>query len=350
MAVLMSGGVDSSAAALILKEAGYDITGITAKMWEGGSRCCDLDDIYRAQRVCHKLGAPHVVLDLTPDFERHVVDPFVRAYMEGRTPNPCAWCNREVKLGRLANLAVRAGFDRVATGHYARIRDLGGNLAFAEPADSRKSQVYFLSLVRPEAIGRLEFPLQDLTKDDAARKVRDRGLPVREGESQDLCFASSGSYEELLGERAGDAALEETRHGDVLDRHGQVIGTHRGHFAYTVGQRFGIKGRRCYVIEKRAASNEIVVAEREEALMNHFVVSALNSFVPFKDLAGRDLKIKYRYNSPQVPARVTNRNGDRLEFATSELCFAPAPGQILACFKGDCLVLGGVIESAGRQA
>jgi tRNA-specific 2-thiouridylase len=341
IAVLMSGGVDSSAAAYLLHRRGHEVTGITAKMWDGASRCCDLDDIYRAQRVCHKLAIPHVVLDLTRDFERYVVTPFVESYLDGRTPNPCALCNREIKLGKIADLAVRAGFDRIATGHYARIRSAGAMRFLCEPADRRKSQVYFLSLVRPEVLNRLEFPLQELGKGRVRQMVLDLGLPARDGESQDLCFVSSGRYEELLKDRAGA-----TGPGRVLNADGRAVGTHSGHWSYTVGQRFGVNGKRCYVVEKLATSNEIVIAERGQALMSRITVTGLNFFLPLEEVKRKTLTVKHRYNSAPVAANIAEVDGERLIITTAVPCFAPAPGQILACYYDNCLVFGGIIETA----
>ena len=340
-AILMSGGVDSSLAAWLLKKAGHDLTGITAKMWEGGSRCCDLDDIYRAERVCHRLGIPHVVLDLTESFERFVVGPFVESYMAGRTPNPCAECNREVKLGRLLGRVARAGFDRVATGHYASIGSREGRSLLCEPRDRDKSQIYFLSLIRQEVLGSLEFPLHDLSKPEVSARVKDLGLPVRRGESQDLCFVGSGKYDQLLQARSGGSGP-----GEVLDTAGHVVGTHKGHQAYTIGQRFGLKGKRYYVIEKRAEENRIVIGERHEAMMSTICADGLNLFVPPESIAGSRLKVKYRYNSPAVVARVLETSPGRLTVSTEEACFAPAPGQILAGYDGDCLVFGGIIDTA----
>ncbi len=340
-AVLMSGGVDSSLAAWILREEGRDLTGITAKMWEGGSRCCDLDDIYRAERVCHKLSIPHIVLDLTRSFERHVVGPFVDSYMDGRTPNPCGECNREVKLGRLVGRVARAGFDRVATGHYAALGELGGRAVIREPEDREKSQIYFLALVRPDVLGCLEFPLQDLTKAEVSKRARGLGLPVRDGESQDLCFVGSGRYDELLAERSRACGP-----GEVLDTEGRVVARHKGHQAYTIGQRFGLEGKRYYVIEKRAEENRIVIGERDEAMMSTISASCLNLFVPLGSVDAGRLRIKYRYNSPSVGASILESGDDRLTVSTSEPCFAPAPGQILAGYEGDCLVFGGIITTA----
>ncbi len=342
-AVLMSGGVDSSLAAWLLKDAGEDLTGITAKMWEGGSGCCDLDDIYRAERVCHRLGIPHVVLDLTSSFERYVVKPFVESYMGGQTPNPCAECNREVKMGRLVGRLLRAGFDRVATGHYASIGFREGRPLLCEPRDREKSQIYFLSLVRPEILDSLEFPLKGLSKSEVSARVKDLGLPVRQGESQDLCFVGSGRYDELLEARSGGSGP-----GEVIDTGGHAVGTHRGHQVYTIGQRFGLKGKRYYVIEKRAEENQIVIGERHEAMMSTIGASRLNLFVPLDSIDGSRLKVRYRYNSPAVGASILETSPECLRVSTAEPCFAPAPGQILAGYEGDCLIFGGIIETAAE--
>jgi tRNA-specific 2-thiouridylase len=340
VAVMMSGGVDSSGAAALITQQGYDVTGITARMTGPSSAGYGDEDIYRAQRVCHVLGISHVVLDLSRDFDRSVLRPFIDAYLRGATPNPCAVCNREIKLGKILGLAVRSGFDRVASGHYARIGRIAGRPVLCEPADERKSQVYFLALVRPEVLEHIEFPLEHIEKRRVREIAAGLGVPVREGESQDLCFVPSGGYRRLIADRSG--GLWE---GDVLDSDGNVVGKHRGHYAYTVGQRFGLSGKRYYVIEKRAGSNEIVVAERERALKHEITVAHGNFFVPLESVAGGELTIKYRYNSPRVPARIV-RAGDRIVFRTAEPCFAPAPGQILACYWRDCVVFGGIIESA----
>ncbi len=338
IAVLMSGGVDSSGAAAILKEAGHDITGITALMSptspSGG------EEVYRARRVCHRLGVPHIVFDLTGEFDLHVIGPFVETYLRGMTPNPCAHCNREIKLGKLLQAALKCGFERVATGHYARLGSIGSRLVLCEPADRAKSQTYFLALVRPEVLEKLELPLADLRKDEVRNLVGGLDLRARDGESQDLCFVSTGGYHDIVREHS-DAAT-----GEVVDTKGRVVGTHRGHYAYTVGQRFGHSGKRYYVLEKHAFGNRIVIGERSEALKLRLVIRAVNYFVPFREFRRRNLYIKYRYNSAPVRARILEGETSRLLFAADEPCFAPAPGQVLACYCDDCLVCGGIIESA----
>lgn len=338
IAVLMSGGVDSSGAAAVLKDAGHDVTGITALM--SPAEASGGEDVYRARRVCHRLDIPHIVIDSTDDFALHVVGPFIEAYLEGMTPNPCAHCNREIKLGRLLHLALRCGFERVATGHYAGLKREGDTLLLCEPADSRKSQTYFLALVRPAFLKSLELPLAEMRKDEVRSLIGHLGLAARDGESQDLCFVPSGAYHSLICKHSGTAK------GDVVDTDGRVIGTHRGHYAYTVGQRFGHEGKRYYVLSKDASSNRIVIGDRSLAMRQRIRVRAVNNFVPPGDLKNRSLSIKYRYNTAPVGGRVVEWDACRMVFVTDEPCFAPAPGQILACYSRDCLVCGGIIESA----
>ena len=247
-----------------------------------------------------------------------------------------------MKLGKILGLALRAGFDRVATGHYAGIGRIGERPVLREPVEERKSQVYFLALVGPDVLDTLEFPLEGVRKHRVQEIVAGLDLAVRHGESQDLCFVPSGGYRPMLSDRWGDRA-----DGDVLDLEGNVIGNHRGHYAYTVGQRFGLRGRRYYVVEKRAGTNEIVIARRERALKRDITVAGCNFFVPLDELADKELTIKYRYNSPRVTAKILKADDGRITFRAGEPCFAPAPGQILACYWRDYMVCGGIIESVG---
>jgi tRNA-specific 2-thiouridylase len=323
-----------------MKQAGHEVVGITARLSGSSSRCCDTEDLYRAKRICHRFDMPHVTLDLQHEFDSQVVAPFVSSYFDGLTPNPCAHCNREIKLGKILGLAVRSGFDLVATGHYAAIKRLHGRPVICEPRDRRKSQTYFLALVEAAALNHIIFPLEGLEKEDVRRLVLGLRLPVRDGESQDLCFIPSEGYHRILEERWDGPAS-----GDVLDTDGNVVGKHRGHYAYTIGQRLGRQGRRYYVIEKRAETNEIIVAEREQTLRSRIAARDVNWFLAVGKIRDKDLRIKYRYNSPAVPGRIEAAAGSRLVVATGEPCLAPAPGQILACYLDDCLVCGGIIAS-----
>ncbi len=349
VAVLMSGGVDSSAAALLLAREGHEVTGITARMWGERSRCCDDEDVHRARRVCHGLGIRHVVLDLRDEFREHVVDTFRTGYLKGLTPNPCSMCNREIKFGELYRAAMAYGCRLVATGHYAGLGEYEGGVLIREPASARKSQTYFLALIDPGTLGNLSFPLAGYTKDQARAMLAERSLPAREGESQDLCFITSGKYEEFL--KSG-AAVADTSPGpaNLLDADGNIVGTHRGHFAYTIGQRLGHHGVRSYVIEKRPATNEVVVGDRQAAMVTRIAAGEANWFVDPARLLGGGIMVKYRYNTPAAPARILEIGQDCFTVATDEPCFAPAPGQVLACYRDGFLLGGGVIAVARRRA
>jgi tRNA-specific 2-thiouridylase len=337
IAVLMSGGVDSTCAATLLRRAGHDVTGITSLMSTSGPSPGD-DDIYFARRACHRLGIGHVVVDMTRQFERKVVGPFVEAYASGLTPNPCALCNREVKLGNLVGLALRSGFDRVATGHYARLARFENRPVLGEPRDRTKSQTYFMSLVRPVVLERLVLPMAEVTKEEARHMVRQLGLPAREVESQDLCFVASREYAGLLRERKPDPGT-----GEIVDAAGKVLGSHRGHWEYTIGQRLGVKGRRLHVLEKDGTNNRVVVGPRQEAYRKRVTARRLNPFISIDRMETAGLKVKIRYASGAVGAEAAEVGDEYITVLTREPCFAPAPGQVLTCWIGDHVVCGGVI-------
>ena len=343
-AVLMSGGVDSSAAALLLSRQGHDVTGITARLWDDGTDG-DEEGVERARRVCRGLGVPHIVLDLRESFAERVVSAFRTGYLRGLTPNPCSICNRDIKFGLLFDTAIDHGCDVVATGHYAGLGRYGGTTLIREPAGSEKSQTYFLALIRPAVLGRLAFPLEKMSKTEARAMLSEGGFDARPGESQDLCFVTSGRYERLLS--SGEEAEGGAKPGRLLDAGGNLVGTHRGHFAYTVGQKLGYHGRRTYVVEKRPETNEVVVGDRDSTMMSRITVGEANWFVePGERPQGR-VAVKYRYNTPAAPGRIAEIDEGGFEVIMDEPCFAPAPGQVLACYRDGFLLGGGVIEKTG---
>jgi tRNA-specific 2-thiouridylase len=340
-AVLISGGSDSSCAALCLKRRGDRVTGITARLQPGSASGREDEYVRLAAEVCRRLEVPHMVLDLRRDFQDLVIEPFTRAYLAGETPNPCALCNRTIKLGALAERARLEGFDRIATGHYADLRLGGDGPLLTEPADPRRSQAYFLALVRPESLEGVEFPLARLRRSEVEAELESAGVPAASRPSQDLCFAAGASYRALV-ERSGEAASE----GEVVDTSGKVLGRHRGHWAYTVGQRFGHRGRRLYVLKKEAHSNRIVIGERDEAVKTRVRLKDLNPFVSLERLSGRRVLFKYRYRTPAVAGRLEATGDGGLEMITTQPCFAPAPGQVGAIYAGVDLLAGGLIQSA----
>lgn len=339
VAVLLSGGVDSAFAALHLTAEGHGVEGFTAVLYEEDPACSE--DLAAAREICHELAIPHSLLDLRDEFKRYVVDDFISAYAEGVTPNPCAWCNREIKLGVLARTVLDRGFESVATGHYARVGRVEGRMTLCEPLDRDRSQVYFLCLVDPDALGYLTFPLGEFRKADVRHAVEDAGLPTRVRDSQDLCFVAGAGYHDFLAMGGGQPG-----EGKVLDTEGNAVATHRGHTAYTVGQRFGLKGRRFYVLEKRPLTNEVVIGRREEALKTKITATRINYFQPPGTLERDGLCVRYRYNSDPVRAAVSDVGPEEISVVTDRPCFAPAPGQVLAGYINGCLVFGGIIKSA----
>jgi tRNA-specific 2-thiouridylase len=341
VAVLLSGGTDSAFAALHLKAQGHKVQGFTGLFHDGGP-VSSSEDAAAAREICDALRIPHTSIDLRNEFKRHVVDPFVAAYTEGLTPNPCAWCNREIKLGKLLRLIRARGFDFVAAGHYARRGTVEGRMTLFEPLDKRRSQVYFLALIDPGVLAYLLLPAGDFRKEDVRRAVKEAGLPARARASQDLCFVGKGRYHDFLrmGRRPPEC-------GSVVDSHGNVVGTHKGHAAYTPGQRFGMRGRRYYVLEKRPHTNTIVIGERRQAFKTEITATRINLFMPLTGAASSRLTVRYRYNSPPVGARIVEAEADRITVLTEEPCFAPAPGQVLAGYRDGCLVFGGIICGGG---
>ena len=241
VAVAMSGGVDSAVAALLLKESGHEVVGVTMCLGvvpaEGGrAKCCGPREIEDARRVCQALGIRHYVVDFAADLEEKVIRPFVAEYCRGRTPNPCVACNRSIKFGSLLEKALAWGFDGIATGHYAGIEEENGRYRLKIPKDRRKDQTYFLHAIPKEALAKVLFPLAGYTKDEVRGIAERAGLPVFDKpESQDICFIPAEGHGAFL--RSRGAGIEP---GEIVDREGRVLGRHRGIACYTIGQRGGL--------------------------------------------------------------------------------------------------------------
>src|SRR5919206_139515 len=297
IAVAMSGGVDSSAAAAILKEQGHELIGFTMQLWnqrrgisvdENGeslpSRCCSLDDVYDARRVAEELGFPFYVLNLERDFERDVVAPFVQSYLEGETPIPCVACNSRLKFASLDRTALSVGCEKVATGHYARVSfdEAAGRYRLLRGRDARKDQTYFLWELTQDQLSRALFPLGEKRKTEVREVARRHGLYVAEKrESQEICFVPDGDYAGFIERylEAEGRGSEAPARGEIVDTEGRVVGQHEGVHRYTVGQRRGLGVSRrlpLYVVRVEAENNRVVVGDSEELLSREFTAAGVN--------------------------------------------------------------------------
>jgi len=342
--VAMSGGVDSSVAALLLKKQGYQVTGVTLRLRSlKESQLRPLDDgaIEDAARVCKHLGIPHMVLDFSLLFRERVIAPFLEEYRRGRTPNPCIMCNRFIKFGKLLEWALEMGFDALATGHYARLVEEKGNLFLAKPRDRTKDQTYFLYYLQRESLPYLVFPLADFTKEEVRCIAAKHFLPVaHKPQSQDICF---GEYQSMVREAIV------ARPGPIVDLEGKVLGKHRGIPFYTIGQRRGLgvsSTERLYVVDIVPQRNQVVVGRREALRAAGLVARALNWFVT--EIPERAMA-KIRYTHPEKACRIKSLKSDTIEVLFTEPVEMVAPGQSVVFYEGDLVLGGGIIEEVIRN-
>jgi len=356
----MSGGVDSSAALAILKEKGYDCVGVSMQLWdysrkdlEGGpsreGSCCSLDDVNDARAVAERLGVPFYVLNMEEVFSREVVDYFVRAYLDGKTPNPCIKCNQILKFDVLLRKAAGLEADYIATGHYARILDEGNGKRLFKGLDPEKDQSYFLFTLTGEEMRRVLFPVGGLTKREVREYARRAGLKTSDKkESQEICFVEDKRYSDFLMKRVSP------RSGDIVDLNGRTLGRHRGLFNYTIGQRKGLNlpGGPFYVIGMDAGRNILMVGPEESLLSGGLIASGLNWISPeaerlFEDGPGvAGISSKIRYRGPGEPSVVVKTDGGKALVTFSAPQKAVAPGQAVVFYRGEEVIGGGWIEEA----
>jgi tRNA-specific 2-thiouridylase len=337
MMVAMSGGVDSSVAAALLAEAGHEVTGVTLRLWGGisDSGCCSVGDVEDARRVAAQLDLPHYVFDYAEEFDEHVVAPYVRAYAEGRTPNPCVACNQHLKFGRLLERADLLGFDALATGHHARVRtSTDGTVHLVRAADPAKDQSYVLVGLGQDELRRLRFPVGELTKAEVRARAAALGLrTANKPESMDVCFVARRDRVDFVESRVGASP------GPIVDVDGHELGRHDGVARFTIGQRRGLgvaAGERRYVVDVDAAHRTVTVGPPEALLRDFVIVDAL-TFTDQPPPTGAVLHAQLRAHGAPIPARLHH---DRLEFL--EPTPRVAPGQVVALYDGDVLVGGGV--------
>ncbi len=352
--VAMSGGVDSAVVAGMLLRQGYDVVGVTLRLWaperddlpRGNRHCCSIEDIDDARAAAHTLGIPHYVLNMEEAFAERVVDYFVDEYRRGRTPNPCIACNEHIKFGALLERADALGAAYLATGHYARIDQRDGRYRLLRAADGAKDQSYVLYGLGQPQLARVLFPLGDLeSKADTRAMARSFGLHLAEkAESADICFVPDGDTRAFLSERAG------RQPGAVVDLDGRVVGKHDGVAGYTIGQRRGLgvaTGERSYVVGLDVAANVIAIGP-EDALLSDWLVAEEPRWVAgAAPAAPFQAATKVRYRSPGVPAEVRAMGNDVL-VRFERPVRAITPGQAVVWYDGDEVLGGATIRECGR--
>ncbi|MDD5130021.1 MAG: tRNA 2-thiouridine(34) synthase MnmA [Candidatus Omnitrophica bacterium] len=355
--VAMSGGVDSSVAAALLKEQGYEVIGLTMCFSAAGGSafggnpseletrkpsCCGLVGIEDARRVCHKLGIRHYILNLNRDFYREVIQNFYQEYLSGRTPNPCVRCNQFIKFGILLKKAVNLGVPLLATGHYARIVKSPEGFLLKKAKDLQKDQSYFLYRLTQRQLKRVIFPLGNLHKSEVRRLAADFGLLVADKQdSQEICFLPGGKYSEFVKTK-GQGRI---RPGNFVDKNGNVLGTHQGIAFYTIGQRHGVgvaAGHPLYVTQINSRNSRISLGSRQEVCKNEFVINQGHYLgkPPKKKI---EIKVRIRYNHKEAPATVyPGKNQQRVVFKQAQ--FAITPGQSAVFYDKDTVIGGGIIK------
>ena len=350
----MSGGIDSSIAALLLHEQGYEVVGITMKTWDyassGGSSketgCCSLDSINDARLLAVNLGFPHFILDIRNEFGDYVIDNFVDEYLAGRTPNPCVLCNTHIKWAALLKRADMLDCEFIATGHYARIRLENNRYVISKGLDQSKDQSYVLWGLTQESLKRTIFPLQNYQKSEIRKMAIDNGYAdlATKSESYEICFVPDNDYRSFLKHKV-PGLIERVDGGNFVDRTGRILGKHKGFPFYTIGQRKGLEiaiGEPLHVIEIVPETN-IVLGTKVDLELQQMIVGKIN-LIKYSQLPeGYEAITKIRYKDPGVMASVTHYN-DKLNVLFHKPVSAIAPGQSAVFYEGDDLVGGGIIE------
>lgn len=347
----MSGGVDSSVTALLLRQQGFEVLGVTLNLWSYENReepyneCCSLE----VRTVAQQLGIEHHSIDAGREFKERVVDTFINEHQRGRTPSPCGRCNRLVRFPILLELADRFGCDLLATGHHARIEEQAGTYYLLTGRDPLKDQSYFLYGLQQSQLSRILFPVGHLLKSDVWQIAQEHGLvSARKPESMDLCFIPQDDYRAYL-KRHFNGALES---GKIVDTSGQVLGRHEGLPFYTIGQRKGLGialGERAYVVGFDYEKNQLIVGEEHELYTVGFITDDLNFVYPRRLSEPLSVSVKIRYRSPRTPATLELLSHKRARVVFEKAQRAVTPGQLAVFYEDERVLGGGTIERALRQ-
>jgi tRNA-uridine 2-sulfurtransferase len=350
--VAMSGGVDSSVAAALLQNEGYNLIGITMKTTNyddfpaKDTGCCSLETIYNARSVCNQLDIPHYTFDLTEMFNDMVIKNFLEEYMLGNTPNPCVLCNKIIKWGKLLEKAKSLGADFIATGHYAKLNQTNGRYYISNAKDTNKDQTYALWQVSQYALERTKFPLGDYTKPEIRKIASELNLkPAKTPDSQEICFVPNNDYRELLEIRFPDIK-EKLKNGDIIYK-GEKIGEHKGYPYYTIGQRKGLNialGKPVYV-SKIDSENNIVVLDDEEGLYNKKFTAKEINLMKYEKL-DKPIKanVKIRYKDSGSPATIEQLDDLHIKVIFDEPKKSITPGQSAVFYEGNDVIGGGIIQ------
>ena len=364
IAVAMSGGVDSSTVAAMLRAEGHNVVGLTMQLWnqrrlagrdgmpeQVTGRCCSLDDVYDARRVAETIGIPYYVVNHEDRFEREVVRPFVEEYLSGRTPIPCSLCNNHLKFDQLLTVARQIGADAIATGHYARVEfeESSGRWLLKRPTDRSKDQTYFLFGLTQEQLSHTLFPLGGMTKPEVRKLAREHGLALAEKpDSQEICFVPGGDYKKFLdaylAEQGG--SLPDTA-GELVTTDGRAIGEHSGIHNFTVGQRKGLgvaTGSPLYVLQIKGDARQVVVGEQER-LYSKTLLTKRTNLISIDDLAKpMRVSVKIRHRHEPASAMIEKTGADEILVTFDEPQRAITPGQAAVFYEGDIVVGGGWIS------
>ncbi len=350
--IAMSGGVDSSVAAYIMKQRGFDCAGVTLRLFTktaeaeiGDKTCCSLDDIEDARSVCRRLGIPHYVYNFEDSFAEKVIAKFINAYENGATPNPCVDCNRFIKFDRLMRRADELGFDYVVTGHYARISfdPETGRYLLKKALDPHKDQSYVLYPLTQRMLRKTAFPLGEMTKEqtrEAAEKMD--FINARKRDSQDICFVPDGNYAAFIESYTGKTYPN----GDFTDENGKILGEHKGIIRYTVGQRKGLGlalPHPMYVKEKNLEENKVILCDNAALFSRELLANDINLISVERIEEPLRVCARVRYNQPEQPATVYQLDGDTIRVVFDEPQRAVAKGQAVVLYQGDVVVGGGTI-------